>query len=146
MKSTPHIRSADVEERWFVFDASQHILGRMAADIAHRLIEKDRPTYTPSEIGNTHVVVINAGAARLTGSKQEAKEYQSYSGYPGGLRTIPYETMQEVRPRDVIKLAVRRMLPKNRLGKRMLSRLKVYEGTDHPHDAQKPVTVETLRS
>ena len=74
MKTTPHIRSADVEERWFLFDASQHVLGRMAADIAHRLIEKDRPTYTPSEIGNTHVVVINAGGVRLSGKKKEAKE------------------------------------------------------------------------
>lgn len=146
MNTTPHIRSEETEERWFLFDASQHVLGRMAADIATRLIEKDRPTYTPSEIGNTHVVVVNAGAAQLSGKKREEKEYPAFSGYPGGLRHIPYGTMQTVRPKDVIKLAVRRMLPKNRLGKRMLSRLKVYEGTDHPHEAQQPVKVESLRS
>lgn len=146
MNTTPHIRSQDVEERWFLFDASQHVLGRMAADIATRLIEKDRPTYTPSEIGNTHVVVLNAGAVQLSGKKRDVKQYQAYSGYPGGLRRIPYTTMQDLRSKDVIKLAVRRMLPKNRLGKRMLSRLKVYTGTDHPHEAQQPVKVEALRS
>ena len=146
MNTTPHIRSQDVEERWFLFDASQHLLGRMAADIATRLIEKDRPTYTPSEIGNTHVVVINAGGVRLSGKKREQKEYRRYSGYAGGLREIPYETMQTLRPQEVIRLAVRRMLPKNNLAKRMLSRLKVYAGSDHPHEAQQPVKVEALRT
>lgn len=146
MNTTPHIRSQDEEERWFLFDASQHLLGRLAADIAVRLIEKDRPTYTPSEIGNTHVVVVNAGLVRVTGRKRDDKTYRYYTGYAGGLREVPFTTMCETRPRDIVRLAVRRMLPKNNLGKRMLARLKVYESAEHPHDAQKPVKVETLRT
>jgi large subunit ribosomal protein L13 len=141
---TSHIRAQDVEERWYLFDASEHTLGRMASDIAMRLMGKDRPTYTASELTGAHVVVINSAQARVTGNKDEVKEYQRYSGYPGGLHTKSLAEMRTVRPNDIVKLAVRRMLPKNRLGKKMLSRLKVYSGTEHPHSAQQPEKVETL--
>jgi len=136
---TPHIRARDLPERWYVYDASERPLGRMASEIAMRLMGKDRPEYTPSELGGAHVVVINAENVRLSGDKTEQKEYQRYSGYPGGLKR---QSLAERRPRDVVKLAVRRMLPKTKLGKRMLSRLKVYPGSEHPHSAQKPVKVE----
>jgi len=143
---TSHIRAQDTEERWYLYDASKHVLGRMAAEIAMRLQGKDRPTYTPSELGGAHVVVINAENVVLTGNKSTSKEYQRYSGYPGGLYLHSIASVTEKRAHDVVKLAVRRMLPKTRLGKQMLSRLKVYRGTEHPHSAQQPVSVETLGS
>ena len=143
---TSHIRAKDVQERWYLYDASEQVLGRMASEIATRLMGKDRPEYTPSELGGAHVVVINARKVRLSGKKGETKEYQRYSGYPGGLHRHPLARVKERRPRDVVKLAVRRMLPKTRLGKRMLSRLKVYGESEHPHAAQKPVKVEAQGS
>ena len=141
---TTHVRAADVEERWLLFDASQHNLGRMAARIATVLIGKDRPTYTPSEHGATHVVVINSAKAVMTSSKNSSKEYQYYTGYPNGRRTLPTDDLRERRPNDIVTLAVRRMLPKNKLGKKMLSQLKVYPTPDHPHGAQQPSLVENL--
>jgi len=143
MKTT-RFRARDVEERWYLFDASQHVLGRMASDIAMRLMGKDRPTYTREELVGAHVVVVNAEKARFTGRKAEVKIYPRFSGYPGGLYDHTLEQVTAARPHDVVKLAVRRMLPKNVLGKRMLSRLKVYAGTEHPHGAQKPTLVEKL--
>ncbi len=145
MKTT-HIRARDVEERWYLYDASEHVLGRMASDIAMKLMGKDRPEYTASELTGAHVVVINAPAIRLTGKKGADKEYQNYSGYPGGLHVTGIERMRERRPHEIVKVAVRRMLPKTRLGKQMLSRLKVYSNGEHPHEAQKPTKVEKLSS
>lgn len=141
MKTT-HVRAADLDERWYVFDASTQPLGRMASKIATLLMGKDRPTYTPSELCGAHVVVINAERTQLTGKKEEQKVYPFYSGYPGGLRELDVEAMRKRRPNDMVTLAVRRMLPKTRLGKQMLGRLKVYTGTEHPHTAQQPVPYE----
>jgi len=143
MKTT-RFRAVDVEERWYLYDASQHVLGRMASDIAMRLMGKDRPTYTREELVGAHVVVVNAEKSRFTGRKAEVKIYPRFSGYPGGLYNHTLDQVTAARPHDVVKLAVRRMLPKNVLGKRMLSRLKVYAGGEHPHGAQKPVLVEKL--
>ena len=136
---TTHVKAADVEERWFLYDAAEHTLGRMASTIAFQLIGKDRPTYTPSESGATHVVVINAEKARFTGKKNDEKTYKRYSGYPGGQKIISIEKMREHTPTEIVTLAVRRMLPKNRLGHRLLKNLKVYGGSEHPHGAQQPV-------
>lgn len=141
MTST-HVRAQDSLERWFIYDASEQALGRMAARIAHQLMGKDLPTYTPSELGGAHVVVIQAAKAVVSGRKDDQKNYPHYTGYPGGLKVVPMERMRERRPQDIVTLAVRRMLPKTRLGRSMLKRLKVYTGTDHPHGAQKPVKVE----
>lgn len=143
---TTHVPSAQVEERWLLFDASKHTLGRMAAHIAWSLMGKDRPTYTPSEHGATHVVVVNAERARFRGKKNDTKSYQHYSRYPGGLYEVSIDRVRERRPGDIVMLAVRRMLPKNRLGRELLRRLKVYAGPEHPHRAQAPLPVETLRS
>lgn len=142
VQKTTHVPAAEQEERWLLYDASEHVLGRMAVQIAMALMGKDRPTYTPSELPRTHVVVVNSKLARVTGRKNEQKEYRSYSGYPGGLKTVAIADMRERRPDDIITMAVRRMLPKNRLGHDMLRCLKVYSGSDHPHSAQKPVKVE----
>ncbi len=145
MKSS-HIRACDMEEQWFLYDASKHVLGRMAVDIAVRLMGKDDPRYTPSELGRSHVVVVQAERAQLTGTKEQAKQYRRYTGYAGGLRLRSLETVRERKPEDIVRLAVKRMLPKTNLGRRMLSKLKVYRGTEHPHAAQKPVKVEQLSS
>lgn len=142
--TTTHVRAQDTEERWLLYDASRHTLGRMAAVIAVNLMGKDRPTYTASEAGGAHVVVINAAKARVTGTRAEAKTYQRYSGYPGGRHETSLERMRGTRPTDIVTLAVRRMLPKTRLGHDMLRRLKVYADSEHPHTAQKPVKVENL--
>ncbi|MEX1025538.1 MAG: 50S ribosomal protein L13 [Planctomycetota bacterium] len=142
---TSHIRAVDIEERWYVYDASQFLLGRMASDIAMKLMGKDRPTWTPSELTGAHVIVINADQVRLSGKKDETKEYQRYSGYPGGLHVTSLADKRERRPQEIVKLAVRRMLPKTKLGKRMLSNLKVYGGSAHPHEAQQPVAVESTK-
>ena len=143
MKTT-RFRAQDVEERWYLYDASQHVLGRMATDIAMRLMGKDRPTYTAEELTGAHVVVINARNPRMSGKKAESKIYPRFSGYAGGLYNHSLESVKAARPHDIVKLAVRRMLPKSVLGGKMLARLKVYGGSEHPHAAQKPVAVETL--
>jgi large subunit ribosomal protein L13 len=143
MKS-PYIRAVDAEDRWYVYDASKHVLGRMAAKIAMQLQGKDRPAYTPNQLTGAHVVVINADKVVMTGTKLETQTYAQYSGYAGGLYEHSIDLLRERRPHDIVKLAVRRMLPKTTLGRKMLSRLKVYAGTEHPHTAQKPTLVETL--
>ena len=140
--TTTHVRAQDTEERWLLYDASEHKLGRMATQIAMNLMGKDRPTYTASENGGAHVVVINGTSPQLTGSKAEGKTYKHYTGYIRGLREVAIDKVKERRPEDIVTLAVRRMLPKNRLGHEMLRRLKVYSGTEHPHSAQQPVKVD----
>lgn len=146
MRTTTHVKASATEERWYLYDASEHVLGRMAAEIAFRLIGKDRPSYTPSEPGNTHVVVINSSKARFTGRKDEQKVYHTYSGYAGGRHAWPLQVLRQRRPEDIVTLAVRRMLPKNNLGKKLLKCLKVYGAAEHPHSAQSPVKVEATLS
>ncbi len=141
--TTTHVRAQDLPERWLVFDASSEPLGRMATKIATSLTGKDLPTYTPSELGGAHVVVINAEQIVLTGRKNDQKIYPFYSGYPGGLKQRSVSYMRERRSTDMVRLAVRRMLPKNRLGKAMLSRLRVYSGSEHPHGAQNPTPAQS---
>ncbi|MDP6518906.1 MAG: uL13 family ribosomal protein, partial [Planctomycetota bacterium] len=99
---TSHVKASDTEERWLLFDASQHTLGRMAARIAVALMGKDRPTWTPSEHGNTHVVVINSGQAKLTGNKDGQKEYDTYTGYPGGRHVVSLAAKRETNPEQIV--------------------------------------------
>jgi len=117
-------------------------LGRLASRVAVLLMGKDRPDYTPHADTGAYVVVTNAEKVRLTGKKLTNKMYKSYSGYPGGLKLRPAREMLEKHPDDVIRLAVRRMLPKSKLGHRMLKKLKVYRGPEHPHTYHKPVELE----
>jgi large subunit ribosomal protein L13 len=105
---------------------------------------KDRPAYTPSEKAGAHVVVLNCGQPRLSGKKSDGKVYRHYTGYPSGQREIDIAQVRASRPEDIVTLAVRRMLPKTRMGHSLLKRLKVYPGTEHPHTAQQPVKVEKL--
>jgi len=141
MKST-HVRGRECEERWLLYDASEHNLGRMATQIAMSLMGKDRPTWTPNELTGAHVVVVNSRQARVSGNKAGTKIYPHYTRYSGGLKDVPMSDVLQRRPNDVVTLAVRRMLPKTRLGARMLARLKVYPDAEHPHTAQKPVKVQ----
>jgi large subunit ribosomal protein L13 len=144
MTKTTRFRASEVEQRWYLYDASKHVLGRMSADIAMRLMGKDQPTYTREELTGAHVVVINAAQARFTGKKAAVKYYPKYSGYPGGRYEHTLDMLKAARPHDIVKQAVRRMLPKSTLARTMISRLKVYGGGEHPHAAQKPVLVEKL--
>jgi len=143
---TTHVRSADLAERWLLYDASQHTLGRLAAQIAMNLMGKDTPNYTRSEMNGAFVVVINAEQVRTTGKKAEQKQYFHYTGYPGGRKEIDFADLQERRPAEIVRLAVKRMLPKSTLGRDMQRRLKIYAGPDHPHSAQQPVKVDKVRS
>lgn len=127
---------------WYHVDAEGKVLGRMASEIATRLMGKDRPEYTPHVDTGAYVVVTNAEKVRLTGKKMSEKEYQRYSGYPGGRKVTPADEMLEKHPEEVVKLAIKRMLPKTRLGDKMLDKLKVYAGPDHPHTYQQPETLE----
>lgn len=123
---------------WHLVDASKYVLGRMAARIAEVLMGKHSPLYTPHLSVGEGVIVVNAAKVKLTANKGETRMYRKYTGYPGGLRTQSLEDYREHKPEELIKLAVRRMLPKSRLGRQMLKRLKVYAGESHPHVAQKP--------
>ena len=123
---------------WFIVDATDQVLGRLATRVARVLIGKDKPTFTPYLDSGDHVIVINAEKIRTTGMKSEQKLYQHYTGYPGGLRTEEYKKRMVRKPEAVIEAAVKRMLPKNKLAAHMLSKLNVYKGDKHPHQAQKP--------
>ncbi len=121
---------------WQVLDASDQILGRLATQVAMLLMGKHKPNYVPHMLSGDFVVVINASQIKVTGAKAQQKIYKRYSQYPGTLKQIPYERMQERFPERIIEMAVKGMLPKNKLGRRMLKRLKVYGGPEHPHAAQ----------
>ena len=127
-----------VEPRWVLIDAEGKTLGRLATKIATLLRGKDRPDWTPIVAMGDFVVVVNADKIRVTGKKLEQKIYTRYSGYPGGLKKIPLEKMLATHPERVLEHAVKGMLPKGPLGRRLFKRLKVYAGPDHPHQAQRP--------
>ena len=127
-----------VGAQWFVIDGTNQVLGRLATKAARLLIGKDKPVFTPYLDSGDHVVVINAEKVKITGMKSDQKVYQHYTGYPGGLRSEQFRKRFARRPELVIEDAVRRMLPKTRLGVQMFGKLKVYKGDKHPHQAQKP--------
>ncbi len=131
-------KEIEVKRQWYVVDAEGQILGRMASRIADVLRGKHKPCYTPNVDTGDFVIVINADKVAVTGKKEQQKVYQRYSGYPGGLREIKYAEMLQKHPDRVIRLAVERMIPKNKLGRRVVKKLKVYSGPEHPHQAQKP--------
>ena len=135
-------KKEDLVRKWYVADADGQILGRMAVKIAMVLMGKDKPIYTPHVDTGDHVVVINAEKIKVSGKKAEKKEYDYYTGYPSGHKYVSFADMMEKHPEKVIHMAVRRMLPKNKLGRAMLKKLKVYVGTEHPHEAQQPEKLE----
>jgi len=136
--STYFPKAGEIVRKWYVVDASGQTLGRLATRVASTLMGKNKPQYTTFVDTGDHVVVINAEKLKITGMKAEQKVYQHYTGYPGGLRTEGFRKRFDRKPELVIEQAVLRMLPKSKLGKQMISKLKIYRGDKHPHDAQKP--------
>lgn len=132
----------DRDRRWYVVDAEGKTLGRLSTQIADVLRGKRKPTYTPHVDTGDFVVVINAEKVSVTGNKRTEKLYHRHSGYPGGLRTRTFEEMIERKPEEVIRLAVKGMLPRNRLSRRQITKLKIYAGPEHPHAAQSPEVLE----
>ena len=135
-------KAADIEHRWWLVDAADKPLGRLATEVASVLRGKHKPMYTPHLDTGDHVVVVNAEKVRLTGNKADQKTYFRHSGYMGGERHIPFRRMVATHPERVIELAVKGMLPRGALGRAMRSKLKVYAGGEHPHQGQKPVPLE----
>src|SRR5215510_1070676 len=135
-------KPGEIAREWYVVDAEGQTLGRLATRIADTLRGKGKPTYTPHVDVGDFVVVVNAEKIAVTGTKLHDKLYHRHSGYPGGLKTRTLNDMLERRPEEVIRLAVRGMLPKNRLARKQLTKLKIYAGPEHPHEAQKPQPME----
>lgn len=142
MKTTFMANPSKVERKWYVVDAEGKTLGRLAAEVAKVLRGKNKPDFTPHVDTGDHVIVINAEKVRVTGKKLLQKTYFRHSGYPGGSTFTTLQNMLEKRPERVVEVAVRGMLPKNRLGDQMYRKLNVYAGAEHPHAAQKPEVLE----
>ena len=135
---TRSVKNEEVNRSWFVVDAENQVMGRMCTQIATVLRGKHRPEYTPHVDTGDNVIVINAGKVRFTGNKENVKIYQNYSGYPGGLKELTAAEIRARRPERLIEIAVKGMLPKNKLGNAMFKKLFVYAGPEHPHAAQQP--------
>lgn len=129
----------DNEKQWYVINGENQVLGRLASNAAYILRGKHKPEFTPHLDLGDHVIILNADKIRVTGRKMSQKQYKRYSGFPGGLRTKSLETLLQSKPERVVTLAVKGMLPKNRLGRKMIKKLRVYTGDAHHHEAQKPV-------
>lgn len=130
------------EAKWLLVDAENAVLGRLAAKVAPILMGKNKPTYTPNVDTGDFVVVVNAEKIRVTGEKASVKEYDYYTYYPGGHKYISFAEMLAKKPEKVVELAVKRMLPKNKLGRDMLKKLKIYRGSEHQHQAQQPEKID----
>ena len=139
---THSFNEAEITRKWYIVDAEEHILGRMSVDIARILQGKHKPQYTPHADTGDYVVVINAKKVQLTGKKKEMKLYRHHSGFIGGLKEIPFARIIEKKPEEVIKRAVKGMMPKTKLGGKMLRKLKVFPDAEHDHIAQKPEKLE----
>ena len=135
-------KKGDIESKWLLVDADGRVLGRLASKIAPILMGKHRPTYTPHVDTGDHVIVVNAEKVKVTGKKAQDKQYDYYTHYPGGHKFVSFADMMARKPEKVIELAVKRMLPKNKLGRKMLKKLKVHRGPEHDHNAQKPENIE----
>lgn len=135
-------KAHEVKRDWFVIDASNKVLGRLATEIARRLRGKHKAEYTPHVDTGDFIIVTNAEKVAVTGRKFKQKMYHSHSGFPGGIKSVPFDKMQDQHPTRIIELAVKGMLPKNPLGREMYRKLKVYTGNEHPHTAQQPKQLE----
>ena len=144
--STYFPKAGEIARKWFVVDASGQTLGRLATRVASILAGKDSPRYTPFLDVGDHVIVVNAGKVKLTGLKAESKVYRHYTGYPGGLREEDFRQRFARKPESVVEQAILGMLPKNKLGKAMGRKLKVYRDEQHPHAAQQPQALEARRA
>ena len=131
-------KKGEVVQRWWVIDASDQVVGRLAVQIATLLRGKHRPEYTPHQDTGDFVIVVNAEKVRFTGKKLQTKTYQWYTHYPGGLKTVKARDVLATKPERILLEAVKRMVPRNKLGRQQMTKLKVYAGTSHPHQAQQP--------
>ncbi len=138
---TFNAKAAEVQRDWFVVDAEEKTLGRLASEIAHRLRGKHKAEYTPHVDTGDYIVVVNAEKISVTGAKTTDKMYHNHTGYPGGLKSLSFEKLIEKAPERVLQRAVKGMLPRNPLGRAMFKKLKVYAGPEHPHSAQQPQTL-----
>jgi large subunit ribosomal protein L13 len=136
--STYMPKPGEIQPDWHIIDATDQVLGRLASKVALLLQGKNKPTYTPHVDTGDFVILLNAEKVRVTGKKADVLEYDTYSRYPGGRRIYSYKTMKELHPEKLVELAVRRMLPKSKLGHNILGKLKIYVGDKHPHSAQQP--------
>ena len=141
---TYSLKKEDVTRSWFVLDASDKVLGRLATKIADRIRGKDKPSFTPHTDGGDYVIVVNAEKIKVTGSKSTDKKYYTHSLYPGGLKTRTFKDLNKKNPEKIIENAVKGMLPKNKLGKKIFKKLKVYKGAHHPHESQEPKIWEPI--
>jgi len=135
---TYSLKKEDVSRQWLVIDATDKVLGRVATKIADKIRGKDKPSYTPHTDGGDYVIVVNAEKIKVTGSKYENKKYYTHSLYPGGLKTKTFRELNEKNPERIIEQAVKGMLPKNKLGKAIFKKLKVFSGPNHDHESQQP--------
>ena len=135
-------KAEEVKRKWYVVDAEGKPLGRLASEVAKILRGKNKPTYTPHVDTGDHVIVLNSEKVVLTGNKLDQKVYRHHSGWPGGMKEIKYRQLMDNKPEKAVELAVKGMLPKNSLGRAMFKKLKVYKGTEHEHQAQKPENLE----
>lgn len=135
---TYHQKASEIQHDWLVVDAENQVLGRLATQIATLIRGKHKPSYTPSNDGGDFVIVVNAEKIRVTGDKMNQKIYYRHSNYPGGLKKTVYRVMLQTHPDRIIRMAVKGMLPRNRISRHMLNKLKVYAGPNHPHEAQSP--------
>lgn len=142
MRTTYILKEAEIERKWYVVDATGHTLGRLASEIATVLRGKNKPIFTPYLDAGDNVIVINADKVKVTGKKLDQKLYRRHSGYTGGLKETTLRTMMDKKPEEVMRHAVKGMLPKNTLGRNMLKKLYVYSGSEHLHEAQKPEALE----
>jgi large subunit ribosomal protein L13 len=142
VKRTYVTKPEDIQRDWYVVDASGRTLGRLASEIARIVRGKHKPIYSPAADVGDYVIVVNAEKVLVTGRKMDQKVYYRHSGYPGGLKEVTLRRMLEEHPTRVVEHAVRGMLPKNRLGRKMFKKLKVYAGPEHPHEAQQPEPLE----
>ncbi len=138
------LKSSQIERKWYLVDAQGKVLGRLATELASVLRGKRKPTYSPHLDNGDNVVVVNAEKVMVTGKKREQKLYYHHTGYPGGLRTNTFAELQARKPEQIVKLAVKGMLPHNSLGRQMLKKLYIYAGPEHPHNSQKPQPLELL--
>lgn len=135
-------KKEEVQRKWYVVDAEDLVLGRLASQVASILRGKHKPIFTPHVDTGDHVVVINADKVRMTGNKWDQKTYYRHSNYPGGLKSITADKLRDKMPERIIEYAVWGMMPHNRLGRKMMSKLQIYTGSNHPHSAQKPEVLE----
>lgn len=139
---TIFVNEKDADRRWYLIDAADKPVGRVAAKVASLLRGKHKAAFAPNQECGDYVVVVNAGKAAMTGAKPENKMYHHHTGFPGGLRSVNYQKLLQRHPESPLLLAVKGMLPKGRLGRKLLSNVKIYAGAEHPHAAQNPVTME----